>query len=70
MYLPMIPPVLWHITPAPWGVFRKPPLFLKHGDVMAVGIEGPGGLRNHMVQSGLSLPSNSGCLKSGRSSIG
>ena len=36
-------------TPAGVGVFRKPPVFLKPGDVMEVDIEGLGVLRNHVV---------------------
>ena len=36
-------------TPDGVGVFRKPPLFLKPGDVMEVDIEGLGVLRNHVV---------------------
>jgi 2-keto-4-pentenoate hydratase/2-oxohepta-3-ene-1,7-dioic acid hydratase in catechol pathway len=31
------------------GVFRKPPVFLKSGDVMEVDIEGLGVLRNRVV---------------------
>ena len=37
-------------TPDGVGVFRKPPVFLKAGDVMEVGIERLGVLRNHIVQ--------------------
>ncbi|MGA7908242.1 MAG: fumarylacetoacetate hydrolase family protein [Candidatus Sulfotelmatobacter sp.] len=37
-------------TPDGVGVFRKPPVFLKSGDVMEVEIEGLGVLRNHIVQ--------------------
>lgn len=36
-------------TPDGVGVFRKPPVFLKSGDVMEVDIEGLGVLRNHVV---------------------
>lgn len=36
-------------TPAGVGVFRKPPVFLKPGDVMEVDIEGLGVLRNRVV---------------------
>lgn len=36
-------------TPDGVGVFRKPPIFLKSGDVMEVEIEGLGVLRNHVV---------------------
>jgi len=36
-------------TPDGGGVFRKPPVFLKAGDVMEVGIERLGVLRNHIV---------------------
>lgn len=36
-------------TPAGVGVFRKPPVFLKSGDVMEVEIEGLGVLRNRVV---------------------
>jgi 2-keto-4-pentenoate hydratase/2-oxohepta-3-ene-1,7-dioic acid hydratase in catechol pathway len=36
-------------TPDGVGVFRKPPVFLKAGDVMEVDIEGLGTLRNRMV---------------------
>ena len=36
-------------TPDGVGVFRKPPVFLKAGDVMEVGIERLGVLRNHIV---------------------
>ena len=36
-------------TPAGVGVFRKPPVFLKPGDVMEVDIEGLGMLRNRVV---------------------
>ena len=38
-------------TPDGVGVFRKPPVFLKSGDVMEVEIEGLGTLRNHVVES-------------------
>jgi 2-keto-4-pentenoate hydratase/2-oxohepta-3-ene-1,7-dioic acid hydratase in catechol pathway len=38
-------------TPDGVGVFRKPPVFLKSGDVMEVEIEGLGILRNHVVES-------------------
>ena len=37
-------------TPDGVGVFRKPPVFLKHGDVMEVEIEGLGVLRNRIAQ--------------------
>ena len=37
-------------TPDGVGVFRKPPVFLKEGDVMEVEIEGLGILRNRIVQ--------------------
>jgi 2-keto-4-pentenoate hydratase/2-oxohepta-3-ene-1,7-dioic acid hydratase in catechol pathway len=37
-------------TPDGVGVFRKPPVFLKSGDVMEVEIEGLGTLRNHVVE--------------------
>jgi 2-keto-4-pentenoate hydratase/2-oxohepta-3-ene-1,7-dioic acid hydratase in catechol pathway len=36
-------------TPDGVGVFRKPPIFMKAGDVMEVDIEGLGVLRNHLV---------------------
>ena len=36
-------------TPDGVGVFRKPPVFLKPGDVMEVDIEGLGILRNRLV---------------------
>lgn len=36
-------------TPSGVGVFRKPPVFLKSGDVMEVDIQGLGVLRNHLV---------------------
>ncbi len=36
-------------TPEGVGVFRKPPVFLKPGDVMEVDIEGLGVLRNRLV---------------------
>jgi acylpyruvate hydrolase len=36
-------------TPGGVGVFRKPPVFLKSGDVMEVDIEGLGVLRNQVV---------------------
>lgn len=36
-------------TPDGVGVFRKPPVFLKAGDIMEVDIEGLGILRNHVV---------------------
>ncbi|SPE25046.1 2-keto-4-pentenoate hydratase/2-oxohepta-3-ene-1,7-dioic acid hydratase (Catechol pathway) [Acidobacteriia bacterium SbA2] len=36
-------------TPDGVGVFRKPPVFLKSGDVMEVDIEGLGVLRNHVI---------------------
>jgi 2-keto-4-pentenoate hydratase/2-oxohepta-3-ene-1,7-dioic acid hydratase in catechol pathway len=35
-------------TPDGVGVFRKPPVFLKTGDVMEVEIEGLGALRNRI----------------------
>jgi 2-keto-4-pentenoate hydratase/2-oxohepta-3-ene-1,7-dioic acid hydratase in catechol pathway len=38
-------------TPDGVGVFRKPPVFLKSGDVMEVEIEGLGTLRNRVVES-------------------
>ncbi len=38
-------------TPAGVGVFRKPPLFMKPGDVIEVSIEGLGTLRNPVVAS-------------------
>jgi len=38
-------------TPGGVGVFRKPPVFLKSGDVTEVEIEGLGILRNHVIQS-------------------
>jgi 2-keto-4-pentenoate hydratase/2-oxohepta-3-ene-1,7-dioic acid hydratase in catechol pathway len=37
-------------TPGGVGVFRKPPVFLKSGDMMEVEIEGLGTLRNHVVE--------------------
>jgi 2-keto-4-pentenoate hydratase/2-oxohepta-3-ene-1,7-dioic acid hydratase in catechol pathway len=37
-------------TPAGVGDFRKPPVYLKAGDVVEVEIEGLGLLRNHVVQ--------------------
>ena len=36
-------------TPDGVGVFRKPPIFMKAGDVMEVDIEGLGVLRNHLI---------------------
>ncbi len=36
-------------TPAGVGVFRKPPVFLKDGDVMELAIEGIGTLRNRVI---------------------
>lgn len=36
-------------TPEGVGVFRKPPVFLKHGDVVEVEIQQLGVLRNHVV---------------------
>jgi acylpyruvate hydrolase len=39
-------------TPAGVGVFRKPPLFMKPGDVIEMFIEGLGTLRNPVVASG------------------
>lgn len=36
-------------TPAGVGVFRKPPVFLKEGDVMELAIEGIGTLRNRVA---------------------
>jgi acylpyruvate hydrolase len=38
-------------TPAGVGVFRKPPVFMKPGDVIEVSIEGLGTLRNPVVAS-------------------
>ena len=35
-------------TPAGVGMARKPPLFMKHGDVCEVEVEGVGTLRNHV----------------------
>jgi 2-keto-4-pentenoate hydratase/2-oxohepta-3-ene-1,7-dioic acid hydratase in catechol pathway len=40
-------------TPGGVGVFRKPPVFLKSGDVTEVEIEGLGTLRNHVIQERL-----------------
>ncbi len=39
-------------TPAGVGVGRKPPLFMKHGDVVEVDIEGIGQLRNRIERLG------------------
>ena len=36
-------------TPPGVGVFRRPPLFLKHGDVVECGVEGIGSIRNKVV---------------------
>ena len=38
-------------TPAGVGAARKPPVFLKHGDVVEVEIEGIGLLRNHVIEA-------------------
>jgi 2-keto-4-pentenoate hydratase/2-oxohepta-3-ene-1,7-dioic acid hydratase in catechol pathway len=38
-------------TPAGVGAARKPPVFLKHGDVVEVEIEGVGLLRNHVIEA-------------------
>ena len=40
-------------TPAGVGVFRKPPVFLKPGDVVRLEIEGIGVLENPVIPSGL-----------------
>lgn len=37
-------------TPAGVGVFRKPPVFLKSGDLTEVEIEGLGVFRNRLVE--------------------
>jgi 2-keto-4-pentenoate hydratase/2-oxohepta-3-ene-1,7-dioic acid hydratase in catechol pathway len=39
-------------TPDGVGVFRKPPVFLKHGDVVTVEVEGLGQLTNPCVEEG------------------
>jgi 2-keto-4-pentenoate hydratase/2-oxohepta-3-ene-1,7-dioic acid hydratase in catechol pathway len=39
-------------TPGGVGVFRRPPVFLRGGDDVAVTIEGIGTLRNHVVEWG------------------
>jgi 2-keto-4-pentenoate hydratase/2-oxohepta-3-ene-1,7-dioic acid hydratase in catechol pathway len=38
-------------TPAGVGAARKPPVFLTHGDVVEVEIEGVGLLRNHVIEA-------------------
>jgi 2-keto-4-pentenoate hydratase/2-oxohepta-3-ene-1,7-dioic acid hydratase in catechol pathway len=38
-------------TPAGVGVFRKPPVFMKPGDVIEMEIQGLGVLRNSVVAS-------------------
>ena len=43
-------------TPAGVGYARKPPVFLKAGDIMEVNIERIGGLGNPIVASGLDRP--------------
>jgi 2-keto-4-pentenoate hydratase/2-oxohepta-3-ene-1,7-dioic acid hydratase in catechol pathway len=49
--------VIYTGTPAGVGLGRKPPVFLKSGDVMTLGIEGLGNQRQTVVSAPRSLPS-------------
>ena len=37
-------------TPSGVGDARKPPVYLKHGDVVEISIEGVGNLSNHVIE--------------------